>query len=595
MVTEFSKLSRPSRTLFGLSPWLIVGVSVILGLAVLILALRDTEREKRRMEENLVDRANALIWALEAGTRTWLGYEGDRNVVQLLVDETARQPGIVYMAVVDFGGKVLAHSDPAKVGGTVDRQYLPETDGSEVYGWREKPEGDVPVFEVYRQFAPIRDAGGDHGGDSGHHGRGRMRQMRQMRSSGGMGGYSATMPSMVMVGLDLRPFQEALLADYHNTVLSAAIVAALGLTGFISMFWAHNYRRSNRMLMDTRALAAEVITSLPMGLITSDTGGRIDIANAAAAAMLGRERRELAGAELSAIPVLDWNAVIRELDRGSKVLERETELTLPGGEIVPINLSASQIRNAEDALLGHIFILGDIAEVKRLQSEVQRNERLTALGNLAAGVAHEIRNPLSTIKGLATYMARKLPSGGGEEEAAKTMIQEVNRLNTVVSELLEFARPSVAKDADADVNGVIARALRLADADLKGKNITVDFQPGSATPPVRINPERFTQALFNLILNAVQAMPAGGTLRIATEHRPAAGDFRVVVEDNGAGMDETVRKAIFNPYFTTKPNGTGLGLAIVHQIVEGHGGSVSVRSAPGAGAAFTIHLPVQKA
>lgn len=405
MVAEFSQLSRRSRTLFGLSPWLIVGVSAILGLAILITALRDTEREKRRMEENLVDRANALIWALEAGARTWLGYEGERNVVQPLVDETAKQPGIMYIAVVGFDGKILAHSDPAMPGRAMERKSLPKLDGDEVYGWRERMESEVPVFEVYRLFAPIRDTADDgHGGGGGHHGKSRMRQMRQQGGMGGMGGFSVTTPSIVMVGLDLRPFQEAFRADSRNTFLSAAVVAAL--------------------------------------------------------------------------------------DCGSKVLERETELAFPGGGTVPVNLSASQIRNAEGALLGHIFILGDIAEVKRLQSEVQRNERLTALGNLAAGVAHEIRNPLSTIKGLATYMVRKLPAGGREEAAARTMIQEVNRLNTVVSELLEFARPNVVKGGAADVNEVVARALRLADADLKGKDIRVEFRPCADAPGVRLNAER---------------------------------------------------------------------------------------------------------
>jgi two-component system sensor histidine kinase HydH len=275
-----------------------------------------------------------------------------------------------------------------------------------------------------------------------------------------------------------------------------------------------------------------------------------------------------------------------------KVLEREIELAVSDEKSIPVRLSASQMHNAEGLFLGHLFIFGDIGEVKRLQNEVQRNERLTALGNLAAGIAHEIRNPLSTIKGLVAYIGGKLPAGWREEEAAKTMIVEVNRLNAVVSELLEFARPSVAKGERVDMDEVICRALRLAEADIQDKQINVDFTPIDAIPPVQVNPERFAQALLNLFLNAIQAMQPGGTLRVYMKTRRAENDFCVMVEDNGTGMSDDVRESIFNPYFTTKPSGTGLGLAVVHQIVEGHGGKVTVKSSPGAGSVFTIHLPV---
>jgi two-component system sensor histidine kinase HydH len=228
--------------------------------------------------------------------------------------------------------------------------------------------------------------------------------------------------------------------------------------------------------------------------------------------------------------------------------------------------------------------------VKRLRVEVQRNEKLTALGNLSAGIAHEIRNPLSTIKGIATYISRKLPRGGKEEESAKTLIAEVNRLGTVVSELLEFARPNMVKMTRTDVNEMIRHALRLASADIAGKNIHVDFTPDASAPRLRLDPERFTQVLLNLFLNAVQAMRQGGVLRVFT--REEEDNFRIVVEDNGAGMSRNVMASIFNPYFTTKASGTGLGLAVAHQIVEGHGGRFSVRSIPGSGSVFTIHIPV---
>ena len=171
------------------------------------------------------------------------------------------------------------------------------------------------------------------------------------------------------------------------------------------------------------------------------------------------------------------------------------------------------------------------------------------------------------------------------------MAQEVDRLNRVITELLDFARPSDLKTRSTDVGSLIEHSLRLVRQDAEGKKITVTFDRNAGLPVIAIDPDRLTQALLNLYLNAIQAMENGGTLavRAAADGR---GGVRIEVEDSGKGIAPESLSSIFNPYFTTKSSGTGLGLAIVQKIIEAHRGEVKVKSTPDRGTTFNILLPV---
>ncbi|MDR1489172.1 MAG: PAS domain-containing protein [Desulfovibrio sp.] len=579
-----AKFSAPPRWFFpGISPLLIVGAALILGLAVALPAFRSAQRDKQYLTQNLTARAESLIWALEAGSRSRMGREqGAHSLLQALLEETAKQSGIVFMAVVGAEGLILAHSDPQQIGASFQGE-MPQ-DISNAASWRLRDMEGNAIFEVYRRFSPLQIGHHQHRDTANDCGKARGGR------KGRMGAVSSNdVKNIAFVGFDRKPLEDALAADYRNSLLLAAVTAALGLAGFISLFWAYSYRQSRRLLKDTQALASEVVTSLPVGLLTSDSAGFVNIINAAALDILGLDADKTIGAPLTAVPGPDWQGLTAALSRNEKVFEKE--IILPPDKRGHISLSASQIHNDEGIFLGNLFILRDIGEVKRLQEEAKRNERLTALGNLAAGVAHEIRNPLSSIKGIATYIAARTPSGGPEEEAARTMIVETDRLNRVVSELLEFARPGAMKVAPEDVKKIVADALRLADTDLKAKNIAVTFACGDFTNRVPVNAERLTQAMLNLILNAVQAMENKGKLRIAVETETDR--LIITIEDTGAGIPDDILPSIFTPYFTTKKSGTGLGLSIVHKIIEGHGGSITVKSRVGQGSLFAINLPLQ--
>lgn len=576
----FSGFSKRKRT----APWLMAGFVAILGFAVAVFAARNLQRTREHMIANYLDHADALFWALEAGTRIGMGMHGGPGYFQSLVEETAKQHGIVYLAVTDVRGRVLAHNNPAHIGADLHPQGLGALNASE--GGRTGrflTGGDgLEVFEVYKKFSPLpgvhRSLWCGPMAGSGH--------------DGGEHGERKDEPALIFLGQDAHPLREAMADELRTSVIIGVLTVLFGAGGFAALFWAEHYRRSRRQLQDTQAFATEVVTCLPLGLLTTDPEGRVVLANAAAAALIGKPEVEIEGEHLARLGGLDWAGLTAELKGRDKILERETVLEAHGGRSLPVDIAASRIVNSDGRFLGHLFLLRDLGELRRLQEQLRRNERLSALGNLAAGVAHEIRNPLSSIKGFATYLAGKVQ--GQDREAARAMVQETDRLNRVVSELLEFARPSELKLQDEDLGGVVERALRLARADIAAKGVAVEFTPGGELPPIPLDPERMTQALLNLFLNAVQAMDQGGELRISATPDQAAGIVSLRIEDTGHGMPPKVLADIFNPYFTTKPSGTGLGLAIVHRIIEGHGAAIKVESAVGRGTVFTIELPMTR-
>ncbi|EHG7584063.1 MULTISPECIES: two-component system sensor histidine kinase ZraS [Citrobacter] len=227
-----------------------------------------------------------------------------------------------------------------------------------------------------------------------------------------------------------------------------------------------------------------------------------------------------------------------------------------------------------------------------LQDEMNRQEKLLALGHLAAGVAHEIRNPLSSIKGLARYFAERAPAGGEAHALAQVMAKEADRLNRVVSELLELVKPAHLTLQPVDLNTVITHSLQLVSQDAQSRAIELRFTPNAALPLIQADPDRLTQVLLNLYLNAIHAIDRQGTINVDIS-MSGADRVKIVVADSGKGIAPEQLETIFTPYYTTKAEGTGLGLAVVQNIIEQHGGTIKAESPAGKGAIFTLWLPVK--
>jgi two-component system sensor histidine kinase HydH len=213
------------------------------------------------------------------------------------------------------------------------------------------------------------------------------------------------------------------------------------------------------------------------------------------------------------------------------------------------------------------------------------------VGSLAAGIAHEIRNPLSSIKGFATFFKERYRDNPEDQKTADIMVQEVERLNRVIGQLLEFARPMEMKRQWTSIQEVIRHTLRMIEGQAKAKNVAIRTDLPQHIGNISIDSDKITQVLLNLYLNGMEAMEEGGALTIAVlpyESRMV----RIDVSDTGKGIDENDLARIFDPYFTTRSSGTGIGLAIVHKIIESHDGELRVTSEPGKGTTVSIFLPV---
>jgi two-component system sensor histidine kinase AtoS len=371
---------------------------------------------------------------------------------------------------------------------------------------------------------------------------------------------------------------------------------------------SHREQLENQLLEIKRLqrYTEQLITTMNDGLLTLDMSGKISTMNPAAGLLLDISgdrpvKGQQASHALIKYPTL--NGYLHQVlehpgDRNPQ------EIQLPGeNDGRSILISSSILRDRKDRPQEIILNLHDITTLKKLEASMRQAERLAALGTLAAGMAHEIRNPLSSIKTFVQLLPKKREKPVFLEKFQRTVPRELNRINALVEDLLDLSRVPKYVYQSTHLKTLLEQALDATDAQLQAANIQCRCAITDDMPPVRADANQLVRAFHNLIRNAIQAMPQGGMLRIkASFHRGdpsqvesgTAGVDRVTVvfEDTGPGISAAELENIFNPFFTTKDKGTGLGLAITHKVITEHGGQIEVESALGEGSRFVVHLPV---
>ena len=607
---------KKTRLMF-VSPWLLAAAIGLLSLIIVIFAANNIKRERGMLTEGLFRKGEAIFRFVEAGMRASMmsGMMGNMMGVnipensgaaqtQRLIEQASESPDIHYIAVIDISGKVLVHSDPDKVGTMIQRDFdiLRNADQRCAFHIIRQPEVRYKVFEVLGPFEPFRGRGGlkrwreqfrqQYPLKPKQHSQGDVPPDSWHLSTLG----SETHPQFILVGLDMTELENTVRRYRYQMIFMSITLLLIGLGGWISLMAAQSYRISQEALNRVQAFTGLLISRLPVGIVATDQKGKIITFNSKAAAMTGKNVESVRNGKPADVLPPEVSRFFVLQDEREEMTDRDVILTGADNNRYSLHLSSLPVYNQYSAFMGRVLLMYDLSELKRLEKEVQRHDRLVALGKMAAGVAHEVRNPLSSIKGFATLLGSKFKEGSKEHEASDLLVQEAERLNRSITELLNYARPTTLRKEPVNIGEMVDLSLKLISSDAQALGVTISLDIEPDLPAVSVDRDRINQVLLNLYLNGLQAMEnsaEGKELKVSVHHDKENKMLVIEVQDIGCGIPRDDLDKVLDPYFTTKPEGTGLGLALAYKIIDEHKGSIQFSSNQGKGTSVSVSLPIE--
>ena len=607
-------LFKKTRLMF-VSPWLLAAAIGLLSLIIVIFAANNIKRERGMLTTGLFRKGEAIIRFVEAGMRAsmmtgmvsgMMGMDipgaGGAAQTQRLIEQASESPDIYYIAVIDVSGKVLVHSDPGKIGTNIlrDINILNQADPNGTFHIV-SIQTRYKAFEVLAPFAPFRGRGGLQKW------REQFRQQYPLQPGqlpqedappdsfhlSTLG--SDKHPQFILVGLDMTELENTVRRYRYQMIFMSLTLLLIGLGGWISLMAAQSYSISQETLSRVKAFAGLLISRLPVGIIATDQDGRIRTFNSAAAAMTGRNADDVRNGKPEILLPSEIARFFVFKNQRDEITDRNVVLTGANNVQYSLHLSSLPVYNQYSVFMGRVLLMYDLSELKRLEKEVQRHDRLVALGKMAAGVAHEVRNPLSSIKGFATLLGSKFKDGSQEHEAADLLVEEAERLNRSITELLNYARPTALRKEPVNLGDIVDSSLKLISSDAQALEVKtlLDIEPD--LPLISADKDKINQVLLNLYLNGLQAMEHSTfkkELKVSVHRDANTGMLVIEVQDTGNGIPQENLDKVLDPYYTTKPEGTGLGLALVYKIIDEHKGTIQFSSEEGDGTTVSVSLPI---
>jgi two-component system, NtrC family, sensor histidine kinase HydH len=556
------KLSRPALAL--------ILATVFLAVILTVSILQHINRSQDLMERFLHEKGVTIITAIEAGMRTsMMHFMGSGDPLQTLITESSREDDIVFIRIINKNGTIKNQTDGAPKQALSTREVGRLMDSDTPVTHIEKDKG---IFIISKSFH-LHDFMSSMP----------MMMGRQMRMMSGNG--QELTDGIISIGLYSKEFDLAHRQDVQHAFFMAAILFLVGSAGLYFLFLYQGMRVAETTLANMKLYTSNVVESIPVGLITLDDEERIVSYNKKMEEIVGRSLTKSKGEKFTAaFPGFQVNYH----DIRSAAFEQSTEFPVGEGRKIPIKIGRSSLVNNDGEDIGTVLIIRDMTTIREMEQQLERSRRMAALGRMAAGIAHEIRNPLGTLRGFAHYFGRQPGATKESKGYADLMVSEVDRLNRNISGLLQFARPREPQLGPVDLDQLISKTVVLMESDFADHELNFHWRCNTGII-LLADPDLLLQVLMNLLKNSINATSSGGEVSlICTEDDRS---IRITVSDTGGGMTEQEREKMFDPFFTTRKTGTGLGLAVSHQIVEQHQGVFEVDTAPGEGTCVTIILP----
>ena len=401
-------------------------------------------------------------------------------------------------------------------------------------------------------------------------------------------------PGVFRIGLSLAGYDQVSKSYQSQMIIFSLILFFLGLLLVGIVMVNQSYFVLDKSYKEIRTLTGNILEGMNSAVVAVDRDRKIITFNRVAEEIFALKREEVINKGYSLVFPRDECLINEVLNSGKSIREMEKKFKLSSGEEKDLVFGASLLSAEKGELRGAVAVIHDITELKKYEEEAKRAERLSTLGNLAAGVAHEIRNPLNAISIAAQRLKNEFMPEKDKEEYqnfTQTIIKEVRRLDQTINQFLSLAKAQKLNLVSTNIGSFLFEVVSLMEIEAKEKGIIIekeiegDFQ-------IRMDREEMKKALVNIILNGIQAMSSGGKMNISGNLDNSGREYVIKVKDTGPGIPEENLSKIFQPYFTTKEKGTGLGLAIAYRIINDHKGKIEVESRAGKGTTFTVRLPV---
>jgi len=506
-----------------------------------------------------VKRSNAKGAVVVVASASYLESFKKEIGIGYLIQKISQQSGVDYIVLQSMEGIVLASKKVERMLKIEEDPFLQSAFAEEITRSRIISFEGEEVFEVVKPFK------------------------------------SEEIPSGIFrIGLSLKGYKKVASSYQKQMILFSIILFILGLLTIGIVIINQNYSILDRSYKEIKTLTGNVLEAMHSAVVAVDEEGKIVTLNRLAEDLFGVSRDHAIGRNYNFIFPSDACLLKQALEEKRTTRDVETEFRTLSGEDKVLIIGTSCLFDEEKKFKGAVAVIHDITELKQYEEEAKRAERLSALGNLAAGVAHEIRNPLNAISITAQRLKSEfVPQKDQEEYTSFTRIilDEIKRLDNIINQFLSLAKARKLNLVPTDMSKFLNEVVGLAEIEATQKDIQLTREI-DRLPQIKIDPGELKKALLNIILNGIQATPSSGKLGVWSHLDDLQRNIVITIKDSGSGISKEKLPKIFQPYFSTKEKGTGLGLSIAYRIISDHKGKIDVKSEVGKGTIFTIKLPI---